>query len=146
MKRSILLGLAAAAALATTPSFAAAATENWEQASRAYAAYAFSGVENWEQAARAYAAYAFGNPVAPASPAGVDAIATGSVGENFSYYVPFANGIGDPSGLTSPHYADDTETGSIGGEQPRVDVEAFCEGEGKMLAERLYIGFCHLGR
>jgi hypothetical protein len=73
----------------------------------------------------------------------VDDMETGSI-ERFGDYLPYVNGVGDPSGLSSPQYADDTQTGSIGSAEPRVDVEAFCEGEGKLLAERHYVGFCHL--
>ena len=122
MNRSILLTLAAVAALATAPSLAASA--------------ASTTTENWEQASRAYAAYAFG-PVA----AEVDATETGSIAT--MTYVPYT-GFGDPLGVTSSSGPDPVETGSIvGAGAPRVDVEAFCEGEGRMLAARHYIGFCH---
>ncbi len=185
MTRSILIAMAAVAALATSPSLGASTL-------------------TWEQEARQYAPYAFGNPIALTTPASysvvftadyvpyvngigdpsgltssnpVDAVATGSIRigadyipyvngigdpsgltspqvivddvetgsiESFGDYLPYMNGVGDPSGLTSPHYTDDTVTGSVGVEQPRVDLQAFCDGEGKELAERLYVGFCHL--
>jgi hypothetical protein len=94
MNRSILLGLAAAIALATTSSFAASAVS--------------TTTEDWEQAARAYSGYAFGNPVASTSTAGADDVETGSILEDGA---------------------------------PRVDVQAFCDGEGKLLAERLDVSF-----
>ena len=154
MNRSIFFGLAAVVALATAPSFAASGalttTENWEQAARAYSAYAFAGVDAVRTGGTTigvdYIPYVngVGDPSGLTSPRYFDAIETGSVVESFGAYLPYVNGMGDPSGLTSPQYPDDTQTGSIGAEQ-RVDVKGFCEGEGKVLAERLYIGFCHLG-
>jgi hypothetical protein len=61
-------------------------------------------------------------------------------------YIPYLGGVGDPLGLTSSTRQDALETGGIGADVPgpRVDVRGFCEGEGKLLAERNYIGFCHL--
>ncbi len=54
--------------------------------------------------------------------------------------------FGNPAASISAAGADDLETGSIVDDGAlRVDVQAFCEGEGKVLAERLYVGFCHLG-
>jgi hypothetical protein len=116
MYRSILIGLAAAIALAAMPSLAASdvstTTEDWEQAARAYSSYAFGNpvttTEDWEQAARAYSGYAFGNPVAPTGGAGADDVETGSIVED---------------------------------DAPRIDVQAFCDGEGKLLAERLDVSF-----
>jgi hypothetical protein len=85
-----------------------------------------------------YIPYAgFGDPAGLTG--SVDSIETGSVAA-VGTYVPYA-GFGDPAGLTAS--VDSIETGSIG-DAPRVDVEAFCEGEGRELAERNYVGFCHL--
>jgi hypothetical protein len=70
---------------------------------------------------------------------------TGGIGEVDPGYFVDLGGFGDPLGLPSPVSTDATETGSIGeASSPRVDVRGFCEGEGKLLAERHYIGFCHL--
>jgi hypothetical protein len=84
-----------------------------------------------------------GDPSGLTSSNPADAIVTGGV-EVDAGYIPYVNGVRDPSGLTSRWNADETQTGSIGSAEPRVDVEAFCEGEGKLLAERHYVGFCHL--
>jgi hypothetical protein len=128
MIRSTILALAAVAALATTPSLAASAvsttTENLGNAARQHTQYAFGGLSG---------------------PIGTDAAATGSIGVIEPGYIPYLGGVGDPLGLTSPVYTDATETGSIGADEPwRVNVREFCEGEGKELAERHHIGFCHL--
>src|SRR5687768_8062053 len=146
--RSILIAMAAVAALATAPSLAAS-TLTWEQEARVYAPYAFGGVDAVETGSFAtdggYVPYTgFGDPLGLTSSTGIDAVETGSV-TTFGAYVPYT-GLGDPLGLTSPVYTDATETGSIGAPAPRVDVQGFCEGEGKELAERLYIGFCHFAQ
>jgi hypothetical protein len=125
MIRSTILALAAVAALATTPSIAASA--------------GFAMTENWEQEARKYAQYAFSGLSGP-----TDAVSTGSIGATDPGYIPYLGGVGDPLGLRSPVYTDATETGSIGADENwRANVREFCEGEGKLLAERRYIGFCH---
>jgi hypothetical protein len=75
---------------------------------------------------------------------GAAQVASAASGDN---YIPYLGGVGDPLGLTSSARPDAFETGGIGATDatgPRVDVRGFCEGEGKLLAERHYIGFCHL--
>jgi hypothetical protein len=119
MTRTILIAVAAVAALATAPSFAASAM-------------------TWEQEARQYAPYAFGNPIVL-----TDSVETGSIEASldyYHYYTGYVSSVGDASVPS----IDDTKTGGIGSAEPRVDVEGFCEGEGKLLAERHYVGFCHL--